>query len=148
PPYRIEGAPPPPENYIATLQLFVDADERPGLIEFFHTKVVGLPIEMLESMKGTPMWDSLLGMAPTLVYDGLALGGDDHSLPVSMLSRLKVPVLAVASTGTQPDWLAAAGGELADAVPDGRFLRLPGGFHEVPAPTLVPALANFYQGEE
>jgi pimeloyl-ACP methyl ester carboxylesterase len=147
-PYRIEGAPPAPENYVATLESFIDADDRAGLIEFFHSTVVGLPMEMLEPMKGTPMWDSFLAMAPTLVYDALALGGDDHSLPASMLAGLKVPVLAVTSTGTQLPWLSETGGEVADAVPDGRFLRLPGGFHEVPAPTLVPALAKFYRGEE
>jgi pimeloyl-ACP methyl ester carboxylesterase len=148
PPYRIEGAPPAPQNYIATLKGFIDGGDRAGLVEFFQTKVVGLPIEMLEPMKGTPIWDSLLAMAPTLVYDGLALGGDDHSLPVSMLGGLKVPVLAVTSTGTQMPWLSETAGRVADAVPDGRFLRLAGGFHEVPAPVLVPALAQFYQGGE
>jgi pimeloyl-ACP methyl ester carboxylesterase len=147
-PYRIEGAPPAPEHYVATLESFIDAGDRTGLIEFFHTKAVGLPIEMLEPMRGTPMWDSFLAMAPTLVYDALALGGDDHSLPVSMLAGLKVPVLAVTSAGTQLPWLSEAGGEVAEVVPDGRFVRLPGGFHEVPAPVLVPALAEFYQGEE
>ncbi len=148
PPYRIEGAPPAPENYIATLNGFIDAGDRAGLVEFFHTKVVGLPIEMLEPMKGTPMWDSLLGMAPTLVYDGLALGGDDQSLPVSMLGALKVPVLAVTSTGTQLPWLSETARKVADAVPGGQFVRLAGGFHEVPAPMLVPALAEFYRGGE
>ncbi|MGH2395076.1 MAG: alpha/beta fold hydrolase [Candidatus Limnocylindria bacterium] len=148
PPYRIEGAPPAPENYITTLESFIDDEDRAGLVEFFHTKAVGLPIEMLEPMKGTPTWDSLLAMAPTLVYDGLALGGDDHSLPVSMLGGLKVPVLAVTSSGTQLPWLSEAGGKVADAVPNGRFLRLAGGFHEVPTPVLVPALAGFYRGEE
>ena len=59
-PYRIEGSPPPPPNYIATLQGLVVAGDRAGLIEFFHTKVVGLPVEMLEPMKGTPMWESML----------------------------------------------------------------------------------------
>jgi hypothetical protein len=33
-------------------------------------------------------------MAPTLVYDGLALGGDGQPLPVSMLGGIKVPVAA------------------------------------------------------
>jgi len=148
PPYRIEGAPPAPENYIATLKSFVDAGERAGLVEFFHTRVVGLPIEMLEPMKGTPMWDSLLTMAPTLIYDGLALGGDDQSLPVPMLGGLKVPVLAVTSTGTQLPWLSETAGRVADAVPGGRFLRLAGGFHEVPPPVLVPALADFCRAGE
>jgi pimeloyl-ACP methyl ester carboxylesterase len=147
-PYRIEGAPPGPENYIATLTNLVDAGDRAGLLELFHTKVVGLPIEMLEPMRGTPMWDSMLAMAPTLVYDGLALGGDDQSVPESMLSRLKVPVLAVTSTGTQTPWLAETASKVADAVPGGRFLELPGGFHQVPPPVLVPALAKFYTDEE
>jgi pimeloyl-ACP methyl ester carboxylesterase len=147
-PYRIEGAPPIPADYVATLEGYIDADDRAGLIESFHTKLVGLPIEMLEPMKGTPIWESFLAMAPTLVYDALALGGDDHSLPVSMLVGLTVPVLAVASTGTGLPWLSETGGAVADAMPDGRFLKLPGGFHEVPVPTLVPALAKFYRGEE
>jgi pimeloyl-ACP methyl ester carboxylesterase len=144
-PYRIEGAPPTPEGYIARLTSLVDAGDRAGLVELFHTKVVGAPIEMLEPMKGTPMWDSLLAMAPTLVYDGLALGGDDHSLPVSMLGGLKVPVLAVTSTGTHLPWLSDSAVKMADAVPGGRYLRLDGGFHEVPPPVLVPALAEFYR---
>jgi len=42
PPYRIEGAPPVPGNYIATLNGFVDGGDRAGLVEFFHTRVVGL----------------------------------------------------------------------------------------------------------
>lgn len=145
PPYRIEGAPPAPENYIGTLKGFVEADDRAGLVEYFHTQVVGLPMEMLEPMKGSPMWEGLLAMAPTLVYDGFAMGGDDQSLPVSMLAGVGVPVLAVTSTGTQMPWLGEAAGEVAQAVPDGRFVKLEGGFHDVPPPVLVPALAEFYQ---
>ncbi len=40
------------------------------------------------------MWESMLAMAPTLIYDGLALGGDDHCLSFSMHGGLTVPVLA------------------------------------------------------
>jgi hypothetical protein len=119
PPYRIEGAPPAPENYIGTLKGFVEADDRAGLVEYFHTQVVGLPMEMLEPMKGSPMWDAFLAMAPTLVYDGLAIGGDDQSLPVNMLDGLGVPVLAVTSAGTQVPWLGETAGKVAEAVPDG-----------------------------
>jgi hypothetical protein len=32
-------------------------------------------------------------------------------------------------------------------VPDGRAVRLEGGFHEVPPAVLAPALAAFYRGE-
>jgi hypothetical protein len=104
-----------------------------------------MPAEMLEPMKGTPAWDGLLALSPTLVYDGLALGGDDHSLPVELLSAVPVPVLAVTSTGTAVPWMAATSEQVAAAVPEGRFVRLEGGFHEVPAPVLAPALAAFYR---
>jgi pimeloyl-ACP methyl ester carboxylesterase len=144
-PYRIEGAPPAPDRYIETLRGFVTADDRAGLVEYFHTRVVGMPAEMLEPMKGTPMWEALLAMAHTLVYDGLALGGDEQPLPVELLSAVRVPVLAVTSTGTAVPWMARTSEEVAAAVPAGRFTRLQGGFHEVPPAVLAPALADFYR---
>jgi pimeloyl-ACP methyl ester carboxylesterase len=144
-PYRIEGAPPAPDRYIETLRGFVAAGDRAGLVEYFHTRVVGLPVELLEPMKGTAAWDALLAMAPTLVYDGLALGGDDQSLPVAMLAAVPVPLLAVTSTGTAVPWMAQTGDSVAGAVPDGRSIRLEGGFHEVAPEVLGPALADFYR---
>jgi hypothetical protein len=36
---------------------------------------------------------------------------------------------------------------VAGAVPDGRWVRLPGGFHQVEPAVLAPALAAFYRGE-
>jgi pimeloyl-ACP methyl ester carboxylesterase len=144
-PYRIEGAPPAPERYIETLSGFVAAGDHAGLLEYFHTRVVGLPAEMIESMKGTPAWDALLAMAPTLVYDGLAMGGDDQSLPVDMLVAVSVPVLAVTSTGTAVPWMAQTGDRVAGGVPDGRSVRLDGGFHDVAPGVLAPALAAFYR---
>src|SRR3954468_8498482 len=146
-PYRIAGAPPAPEHYIETMSGFVAAGDHEGLVEYFQTQVIGLPAEMIEPMKGTPPWQALVAMAPTLVYDGLATGGDDQSLPVGMLAALPVPVLAVTSTGTAVPWMAQTGEAVAAAVPDGRSVRLDGGFHEVPPEVLAPALAAFYREE-
>lgn len=145
PPYRIDGAPPAPENYIGTLQEMVDRDDREGLVTYFQTQVVGLPAEMLEPVKQSPFWPAMLAMAPTLVADGLALGGDDHSLPRELLARIDVPVLTVTSTGTQLPWLGQTAERVAGALPHGRAVRLEGGFHEVPAPVLAPVLAEFYR---
>jgi pimeloyl-ACP methyl ester carboxylesterase len=145
PPYRVPGAPPPPPDYIATLQRYGDADDRDGLVAYFQTQVIGLPEAMVQGFRGDPMWASLCAMAPTLVYDGLALGGDDHSLPGEMLASVGVPVLAVTSSGTA-GWLGQTVEPVAAALPDARSVRLEGGFHQVPAPTLAPALAAFYRG--
>jgi hypothetical protein len=146
PPYRVPGAPPAPANYIGTLQGYVDAGDRDGLVEYFQTRVVGLPAEMVQSFRGTPMWHALCAMAPTLVNDGLCLGGDDHSLPVDLLASVRVPVLAVTSSGTAAPWLAQTAEHVASALPAGEWVRLDGGFHEVPPATLAPALAAFYRG--
>jgi hypothetical protein len=85
-------------------------------------------------------------MAPTLVYDGHVLGGDDHSFPDDLLASVRVPVLAVTSSGTAPAWLSRTAEQVASAVPEGEWVRLDGGFHFVPPPVLAPALAAFYRG--
>lgn len=145
PPYRVEGSPPPPANYIATLQRYVDADDRDGLVAYFQTQVIGLPEAMVQGFRGDPMWASLCALAPTLVHDGLALGGDDHSLPEELLASVRVPVLAVTSSGTA-GWLGQTVEPVAAALPAGEWVRLDGGFHEVPVASLAPALAGFYRG--
>ena len=144
-PYRIEGAPPAPENYIETLDAFNAAGDNEGTLRFFHTRAVGLPEEMLEGMKGSPMWDAMLALAPTVVYDGWCLGGDDQSLPTDLLGSVTVPALSIDSTGTSIPFLREAAAQVAQAIPSGQHTTLEGEFHGVPAATLAPALAAFYR---
>ena len=146
PPYRIEGAPPAPADYVGTLQSYVDRDDRSGLVEYFQTQVIGLPAQMVDSFKATPMWQGLEAIAPTLVYDAHAMGGDDQSLPAAVLGRIGIPLLGVTSDGTGVPWMRQTVEVVADAVPDGRWVRLPGGFHQVEPAVLAPALAEFYRG--
>jgi pimeloyl-ACP methyl ester carboxylesterase len=143
-PYRIEGAPPPPDRYVETLSSYVSAGDRSGLVEYFQTRVIGLPAAMVESFKSDPMWRKFEVLAPTLVYDGHVLGGDEQGVPVDLLSTISVPVLAVTSSGTR-SWMAGTSEVVAAALPAGRFAQLEGGFHDVPPPVLAPALAAFYR---
>jgi pimeloyl-ACP methyl ester carboxylesterase len=144
-PYRIDGAPAAPDRYIETLSSYVDAGDRDGLVEYFQTRVIGLPPQMVESFKADPMWPKLAALAPTLVYDGHVLGGDDHSLPADLLMGVRVPVLAVTSTGTATSWMGRTSEVLAAALPEGRSVLLEGEFHQVPPPVLAPVLAAFYR---
>ena len=57
-----------------------------------------------------------------------------------------MPVLVVTSSGTAAPWLAQTAEHVASALPAGQWVRLDGGFHEVPTATLAPALARFYRG--
>jgi alpha-beta hydrolase superfamily lysophospholipase len=144
-PYRTESWPPPPEDYIGTLERFEAAGDREGILRYFNNKVVGMPEEMVESMRGTPAWEPLLAMTYTVKYDGMCLGGDDQSLPADTFAKVTVPFLAVCSSGTQMPWLHDSAEVVAAALPNGTAVELPGGFHEVPAPTLAPALAEFFR---
>ncbi|MDN5789326.1 MAG: alpha/beta fold hydrolase [Micrococcales bacterium] len=144
-PYRIEGAPPEPPDYIATLSRLGAEGDHEGIVHLFHTQVIGLPEEMLDWMRGTSMWDAMLDLAPTLAYDWYVLGGSDQSLPTQLLGSIAIPVLSINSVGTQIPFLREAAAKVAAAIPQGRHAALRGGFHDVPIPILAPALADFYR---
>ncbi|MBW8729665.1 MAG: alpha/beta hydrolase [Terrabacter sp.] len=143
-PYRSEAWP-APDDYIGTLERFEAAGDREGILRYFNNIVVGMPDEMVEGMKGTPMWEPMLAMTYTVKYDGLCLGGDDQSLPTETLRRVTVPFLSVCSSGTMMPALHDSAAVLADALPDARAVELPGDFHQVPAAVLAPVLADFYR---
>ena len=119
-----------------------DKADREGILRYFHTKAVGLPEEMLDGMRGTPMWEALLALTYTVRYDGLCMGPGSE-LPTELLGTIKTPVLAVSSTGTAMPFLPAAARAVAEGLPKGEYQQLEGGFHEVPAATLAPVIADF-----
>jgi hypothetical protein len=145
-PYRTEGWPPPPDDYIGTLERFEAAGDREGILRYFNNVVVGMPAEMVDGMKGTPMWEPMLSLTYTVRYDGLCLGGDDPRIPEDTFAEVTIPFLSVCSSGTQMPWLHDAARVVADALPNATAVELPGEFHQVPAPVLAPALADFFRG--
>jgi pimeloyl-ACP methyl ester carboxylesterase len=146
PPYRVEGAPPIPEDYVGRLNRFIMEGRRGDAVAFFNTEAVGVPAEMTEQMKQSPMWAGLEAMAHTLAYDAEALGGNEHTVPGDLLAEVHVPVLAISSDNTAP-WLRDAAITTADAIPTGKHQRLAGGFHDVPPQLLAPMLTDFYTEE-
>ncbi|GAA5017667.1 alpha/beta hydrolase [Terrabacter aeriphilus] len=142
-PYR-SAAWPAPDDYLGTLERFEAAGDREGILRYFNGVVVGMPDEMVDALVGTPTWEPMLSMAYTVKYDGLSLGGDDQSLPVDTLRGITAPFLSVCSSGTAMPPLHDAAQVLADALPHGRALELPGEFHQVAASVLAPVLAEFF----
>lgn len=143
-PFRVEGAPPAPVDYLATLDSFIASGDRSGAVEYFMTEAVGLPAEAVAQNKAHPMWAHFERMAHTLVYDAHLLGGDDHGLPSELLAGIAIPVLTVSSTASAP-WLRAAAQGVADAAPNAHHRTLDGVFHSVPPEVLAPALDDFYR---
>jgi pimeloyl-ACP methyl ester carboxylesterase len=145
-PYRTAGWPPPPENYIERLEAFEADGDREGILRFFNREAVGMPDEMVDGLKGSPMWEPMLAMTYTVKYDGYCLGGDEQDIPAETFARVTIPFLAVCSSGTAMPWLHDSAKVIAEALPNGTAVELPGEFHQVPASTLARALAEFFKG--
>jgi pimeloyl-ACP methyl ester carboxylesterase len=142
PPFRVEGAPPEPEGYLATL-VELTSTGRPGdAVEYFMTRAVGLPPEAVAQARQSPAWPALERMAPTLVYDAHVMVGS--RLPTALLSRIATPALLLDSTSS-PDWLRAAASATAEALPAGEHRSLEGALHTVPPETLAVAIGEFFR---
>jgi pimeloyl-ACP methyl ester carboxylesterase len=143
PPFRVAGAPPEPEGYLATLVELTSTGRHGEAVEYFMGEAVGLPLEAVAQAKASPGWAALERMAPTLVYDAHVMDGS--RLPKEVLSRIATPALLIGSSGS-PSWLRSAAEHTAAALPAGEYRTLEGGFHSVPAPILAPAVVDFCEG--
>jgi len=140
PPFRVAGAPPEPEAYLATLVELTSTGRAGEAVEYFMTRAVGLPTEAVAQTKQSPGWAALERMAPTLVYDAYVMDGS--RLPTQLLSGIAAPALLLGST-MSPPWLRAAAEHTAAALPAGEYRTLEGGFHSIPAPILAPVIVDF-----
>ncbi|MGW7445668.1 alpha/beta fold hydrolase [Kitasatospora sp. NPDC054795] len=104
----------------------------------------GTPAEMVDGMRGAPVWPLFEAVAPTLAYDAAALGDRTGAVvPVDLLATIAVPTL-VLDGGASPETLRAPARAVAAAVPDAEYRTLDGQTHEVSAEVLAPELLKFY----
>jgi pimeloyl-ACP methyl ester carboxylesterase len=143
PPFRVEGAPPPPERYLERLQEFIAAGNPGGAAELFIVEAVGQPREAVEQIRQTPMWAALEAMAHTLVYDALQLG--DSALPTELLASIDVPTLGLYSNAS-PEWMQRAVREAVELLPHGKAEGHDGTFHTLAPETLTRVLAGYFLG--
>jgi pimeloyl-ACP methyl ester carboxylesterase len=130
PTYVIEGSRPRPGDDLADrVRALLDKGDRDAAVALFQTEVVGLPAEIIDGMRTSPMWGWFTGLAHTLPYD-LTLSGSGMRLPAGRLAGITVPVLAIGGSASPP-WLPAAARAVAGTVPDGRYVSLDGQDHGV-----------------
>lgn len=147
PPYSMDAAAvAESDRWIETLKRLNGADKQSEAAEFFMSGT-GMPKEMIDGMKHSPMWPAIEKLAPTLVYDSLiaAAGG----LPEDRKQRFAgvgAPVLAMAG-GTSPDWMKGAAKSVADAVLNGKYREVPGVDHMVDEGVIAPILIEFLGGK-
>ena len=142
PPYSPdENSPRPPANTAEVYTRLVSEGKRGEAVEYFMSKVVGLPDEFVAQARSAPWWGWQEALAHTLAYDATIMG--DYSLPADLASRVTTPTLLLAG-GASWDWIRNTGKKLAELMPNGEYQELPGQTHDVSADVIGPALADYF----
>lgn len=135
----------PGEDYLATLDGFIDRDERGKAVGYFLTTMVGGPafLPFMLRLMGKP-WRSMQAVAPTLRYDARVMGAE-FAVPADVLGRIAIPAL-VSVGGKSPLRMATAQEQAAAAIPGAEHRVLEGQTHQVSEKALLPVLSAFFGG--
>lgn len=144
PPFMVKDSDPRlAADHAAQLARLISAGRRGDAVEFFMTKIMGMPMQAVAPMRNSPMWPPLEAVAHTLVYDATIMG--DFSLPVKRIASVTLPALAIAG-GASPAWAHNAVQAIAEALPDVKIRTLEGQTHDVAPEVLAPVLEEFFAG--
>ncbi|HRF46035.1 MAG TPA: alpha/beta hydrolase [Anaerolineales bacterium] len=104
-------------------------------------KALGAPEEAVAGMIGTPMWQGMKALAPTICYDNHVMGNGDVPAEAATLTT---PTL-VAVGGASPRNLSDAARALAAALTVSVQLTVPDQTHDVNPAALAPELRRFFR---
>ena len=141
PPFILDERQRPPADQVEQYERMVTEDRRGDAVEYFMTKVIGMPAEIVAGMRTQPWWPAQEALAHTLAYDARIMG--DYSLPVDAAAAVKVPTLVVAG-GSDFPWMLETADALAKVLPDGETRVLEGQGHDVDPAVLGPVLVEFF----
>lgn len=112
-------------------------------VEFMN--LVGVPQEMIDNMKKSPMWPGLESVAHTLLYDAAEIGVD-RAVPVERAKKLVVPTLLLDGEKNLQimPFMHVTADTLAQAIPNAKRITLAGQGHDVAAEAIGPKLVEFF----
>jgi pimeloyl-ACP methyl ester carboxylesterase len=128
PPFIVDSLRPPlPTDYLKHLHDLISAGRRAEAVEYFMSKAVGVPDDMLAQMRQAAMWPSLEAVAHTLVYDGEIMGDtmSGNPLPPHRWASVTAPAL-VMDGEKSPDWMHHAAMAIAALLPKAHYRTLEG----------------------
>lgn len=112
-------------------------------VEYFMTKMVGNPPEMVAGMRSSPVWPLLEAVGHTVAYDAAIMGENGWYLP-KQVGSVRMPTL-VMSGGNSPDHMHRAVQALEDVLPNARRSTIPNQDHNVAAEAIAPELIAFFK---
>jgi alpha-beta hydrolase superfamily lysophospholipase len=140
PPFVPEGFPQPPSDQVEQYETMIAEGRRGDAVEYFMTKVVGMPAEFAAQARTQPWWGATEAIAHTLAYDARIMRSVED--PAALAARVQVPTLV--NAGTVVPWMSVSANALADALPNGQVGILEGQSHDVDMNVLAPALKTFF----
>jgi pimeloyl-ACP methyl ester carboxylesterase len=141
PPFIPEGMPAPPEDQVQQYETMVAEGRRGDAVEYFMSKVVGMPSGFVAEARQQPWWAHTEALAHTLAYDARIMA--EYRVPVERAANVKVPTLVIAGGADMP-FMRDTAQALADALPAGEVMFLDGQGHDVDPKVLAPALKGFF----
>jgi pimeloyl-ACP methyl ester carboxylesterase len=148
PPLLVDGSrSPTPADYMPRLRGLIAAGAHSDAVVHFLTHGVGLPTEVVDSMRQSPMWGDFEAVSPTLSYDATLTDSlvAGTPLPTTRWAAVTLPVLVADGSASFP-FMHSGADALAALLPDASRRTLPGQDHGVAAAALVPILIDFYSG--
>jgi pimeloyl-ACP methyl ester carboxylesterase len=132
---------PDPIDHATRLSQFIASGRRGEAVEYFQSRVVGIPDELVAQFRHAPFRPALEAMAPTLVYEAMIIG--DRSVPLQLASSVKTQTLLMAGGASAP-FMADSARTLAAAMPDARARVVEGQTHDIDPSALGPLLVDFF----
>lgn len=132
-------------EFAAGLQTILADRRHDDAIALVMTDIMEMPPEMVEPMRAEPWWPAMAAMAPTIAYDSAVMGDSrGGGVPVELLRAVTAPTLVLAG-GESAAGMIEIGRQMAEGLPNGRFMLLEGQEHVVPPDVLAPVLAEFME---
>ncbi len=141
PPFILDERARPPADQVERYHEMLAEGRRGEAVEYFMSKVVGLPPEFVAGARAQPFWAGQEALAHTLPYDATIMG--DYSVPTERAAAVKAPTLVIDGGASFP-FMGEAAQALADALPDGQRRTLEGQSHDVDQAVIAAVLADFF----
>lgn len=115
------------------------ADGRPGdAVALFQTEGIGLPATLVEQIRSSPAWQSLVAIAQSTVYDATITA--TLGVPTPAMRAIDVPTWVITGAETWPG-LPESAAALAGLLPHARHVVVPGGAdHGIPPEATAAAV--------
>ncbi|QJU55949.1 alpha/beta hydrolase [Herbiconiux sp. SALV-R1] len=121
PPFRF-GVDEPAADLPERLQALVDGGRSGDAVTLFQREAVGLPEAVVQQIRSSPMFDSLVPLAQSVVYDALLTRA--VSTPTPAMLAVSTPVTILRGDPTFP-MLVTAADRLAAAIPTAELVIVP-----------------------